>query len=103
MTRCANEPTATNRNGRNVDKWIALGLMQRIEQVYNIAGMLSASMEDLSDQMSELEYQLDNLSDATEELQEKIDEIVDLIQEEMKQSPNISEIVASSLPEGLPL
>lgn len=103
MTRCANEPTATNRDGRNIDKWIALGLMQRIEQVYSIAEMLSATMEDLSDQMSELESELENLSDATEELQDKIDSVVDLIQEEMNHSTNISAIVASSLPDGLPL
>ena len=103
MTRCVNEPTATNRDGRNIDKWIALGLMQRIEQIYSIAGMLAATMEDLSDQMTELESELEYLSDATEELQEKMDSVVDLVQEEMNRSPNISEIAASSWPEGFPL
>ena len=98
MTRYINEPTATNRESRNIDKWIALGLMQRIEQIYSITGMLAATMEDLSDQMTELESELENLSDATEELQEKMDNIVDLIQEELNRSPNISEIAASSWP-----
>lgn len=103
MTRCEKEPTDENRGGRNMDKWIALGLMQRVEQVYDIAGMLSAAMEDLSDQMANLESELENLSDATEEIQDKIDAVVDLIQEEMSQSPGISEIVACSLPDGLSL
>ncbi len=80
MTRYSNETAATN-NSRNIDKWIALGLMQRVEQVYNIAGMLSATMEDLSEQMTDLESELENLSEATETLQEKIDEITGMIQE----------------------
>lgn len=71
--------------------------------MYNIAEMLSAAMEDLSDQMIDLDSKLENLSDATEELQEKIDEVVDLIQEEMNQFPAISEIVACSPPKGLRL
>lgn len=102
MTGYLKEPTATNQAGRNMDKWIALGLMQRVEQVYSIAGMLSAAIEDLSDQMTNLESELENLSDAAEELQEKMDSVVDLIRAEMNQAPNIAEIVACSLPEGLP-
>ncbi len=81
MARYLNETTATNGTGRNVDTWIALELMQRVEQVNNISGILSATMEDLSEQLSDVESELENLSEATETLQEKIEEITEMIQE----------------------
>jgi len=94
MTKYSKDTTATKNSSRNIDKWIALGLMQRFDQVYNIAGLLSATMEDLSDQMTELESELENMSDATETIQEKIDEMMDLIQEEIGQVPNDSEMTS---------
>jgi len=92
MTRYSKDTTATNNSGRNIDKWIALGLMQHVDQVYNIAGLLSATMEDLSDQVMELESELENLSDATEAIQERIDEMMNLIQEKAGQTPIDSEM-----------
>ncbi len=103
MARFSNETTATNGTGRNVDKWIALGLMQRVEQVYNIAGMLSATMEDLSEQMTDMESELENLSEATETLQEKIDVITEMIQEVVNQNPIATEIGSHLVPESFPI
>lgn len=72
---------------RNIDKWVALGMMQRVEQVRNIAEMLSATMEDLSDQMTDLESNLECLTDATDTIQNQIEEMMDLIQEEIAPGP----------------
>lgn len=102
MERYSNETTATN-NSRNIDKWIALRLMQHVEQVYNIAEMLSVTMEDLSGQMTDMESELENLSEATETLQEKIDEIAEMIQETVNQIPNATEIGAHLAPENFPI
>ena len=51
-------------HNRNVDKWVALAMMQQAEQVRNIAEMLCATMEDMSDQMETLNEHLESLSDA---------------------------------------
>ena len=102
MTKYSNGAVAASYNARNIDKWIALGLMQRVEQVNSIAEMLSATMEDLFDQVAELESTLDALSDETETIQEKIDEISDLIQEEAGKSLNASKAAACSPDDDLP-
>ena len=102
MTKYSNEAAAASYNARNIDKWIALGLMQRVEQVNNIAEMLSATMEDLFDQVMELESKLDVLSDATETIQERIDEISDLIQEEAGKQLNASKAAACLPVDDLP-
>ena len=88
-----------NSNGhcaRNIDKWVALGMMQRVEQVRNIAEMLSAAMEDLSDQMTNLESNLECLTDATDTIQEQIEEMMNLIQEEISTAPDAVNRIAES-------
>ncbi len=100
MTRYSNETTATNGTGRNVDKWIALELMQRVEQVNNLSGILSATMEDLSDQLTNVESELENLSETTETLQEKIEEISERIVEAIYQLPIGSKIGKYLTPRG---
>lgn len=69
-------------HNRNVDKWVALAMMQQAEQVRNIAEMLCATMEDMSDQMETLNEHLESLSDATETIQEKLDDMMDLMNSE---------------------
>ena len=54
-------------------------MMQQAEQVRNIAEMLCATMEDMSDQMETLIEHLESLSDATETIQEKLDDMMDLM------------------------
>ena len=73
------------RNGctRNIDKWVALGMMKKAEEVQDIAEMLEASVEDLFDQMGNLNSNLDLLSDATEALQEKMEEMVHMMNDAM--------------------
>ena len=72
-------------NGRNsaISKWVTLGMMQRAEQVRNIAEMLEATMEDLSDQMANLDEKMDLLAEASEVIQEQMEEIVDIMNGEI--------------------
>jgi len=72
-------------NGRNssISKWVTLGMMQRAEQVRNIAEMLEATMEELSDQMANLDEKMDMLAEATEAIQEQMEEIVDIMNSEI--------------------
>ena len=49
-----------DEHNRNVDKWVALAMMQQAEQVRNIAEMLCATMEDMSDQMENLNEHLES-------------------------------------------
>ena len=88
------------RNGycRNIDKWIALGVMQQAEQVRNIAEMLTVSMEDLFDQMEDLNSNLDSLSDTTETIQEKIDEMMDILNGEVDPEPPLPLVTEESEP-----
>ena len=67
--------SACNRRNSS-SKWMALGMMQRAEQVRDIAEMLDATMEDLSAQMENLDEKMDLLAEATEAIQEKMEEIV---------------------------
>ena len=86
---------------RNVDKWVAMGMMQRIEEVRSVAEMLSATMEDLSDQMTDLESNLDYLTGATETIQDKIEEMVFLIENEISPEQNCKDggLGAATVPE----
>lgn len=68
-----------NGRTRNIDKWVALGIMKKAEEVQNMAEMLESSVEDLFDQMENLNSNLELLSDATEALQEKMEEMVDMM------------------------
>ena len=92
-----------NAHGKNVNKWIALGMMQRVEQVRDIAEILSATMDDLSDQMTDLESELECLTDATETIQEKIEEMMDLIQDEINPGPDIVDVAKNTARKSLPL
>ena len=93
---------ANNSRTRNIDKWVAMGMMQHVEQVRSIAEMLSATMEDLSDQMMDLESNLEYLSDATETIQDKIVEMMFLIENEISPEQNgmndLDAATASELP-----
>ena len=87
---------AFNGRNSNISKWVTLGMMQRAEQVRNIAEMLEATMEDLSDQMANLDVKIDLLAEASEAIQEQMEEIVDIMNGEIYpdtvQSPEMSRI-----------
>ena len=70
---------------------MALGMMQRAEQVRDIAEMLDATMEDLSAQMENLDEKMDLLAEATEAIQEKMEEIVYIMNTEM--DPDVSPVL----------
>ena len=93
--------SACNGRYRNIDKWVALGMMKKAEEVKSIAEMLEASMEDLFDQMGNLNSNLDLLSDATEALQEKMEEMVDMMNGEMYPD-SLSPLISSSDSNPLP-
>ena len=93
--------SACNGHSSNIDKWVALGMMNKAEEVKNIAEMLEATMEDLFDQVGNLNSNLDLLSDATEALQERMEEMVDMMNSEMYPDsplPPIPANVRNSLP-----
>ena len=77
--------TKSVRNGynRNIDKWMALGIMKRVEEVQHTVEMLEASIEDLFDQMEIFNSSLDFLADTTDTVQGKIEEMVDILNGEM--------------------
>lgn len=71
--------SACNGHRSNISSWVTLGMMQRAEQVRNIAEMLEATMEDLSIQMENLDEKMELLAEATEAIQEKMEEILDIM------------------------
>lgn len=75
--------SAFNGRNSNINKWVTLGMMQRVEQVRNIAEMLEATMEDLSDQMTNLDEKMDLLTETSEVIQGQIEEIVDIMNGEI--------------------
>ena len=80
--------SACNGRYRNIDKWVALGMMKKAEEVKSIAEMLEASMEDLFDQMEIFNSSLDFLADTTDTVQGKIEEMVDILNGEMPVPPS---------------
>lgn len=82
--------TKSVRNGynRNIDKWMALGIMKRVEEVQHTVEMLEASIEDLFDQMEIFNSSLDFLADTTDTVQGKIEEMVDILNGEMPVPPS---------------
>lgn len=82
--------TKSVRNGynRNIDKWMALGIMKRVEEVQHTVEMLEASIEDLFDQMEIFNSSLDFLADTTDTVQGKIEEMVDILNGEMPDPPS---------------
>lgn len=92
---------ACNSHSRNIDKWVALGMMKKAEEVQNIAEMLESSMEDLFDQMENLNSNLDLLSDATETIQAKLDEMVDMMNDEIH-SDSSSSLISTNDSNPLP-
>lgn len=89
------------RNRRNsISKWVALGMMQRAEQVRDIAEMLDAAMEDLSAQMENLDEKMDLLAEAAEAIQEHMEEIMCIMNGEIDPdvSPDLDSNGMNSLP-----
>ena len=76
-----------SRRRSNIEKWLTLGMMERVEQVRNAAEFLTANMEEISDQLNDLESVLEALSGATEDIQDKIEEMMYLIQDEILPDP----------------
>lgn len=68
------------QHGLHIDQWVAMGVMNRVEQVQNIAEMLTAAMDDISCEMENLETLMDYLQEGTDTIEEKIEELTDLIQ-----------------------
>ncbi len=69
-------------HGKNVDKWVAMNVMQRAEQIYHIAEMLDATMQDLSEQMDAMSDVMENLEEATEVIREKMEEMADMMSDD---------------------
>ncbi len=69
-------------HGKNVDKWVAMNMMQRAEQIYHIAEMLDATMQDLSEQMDTMCEVMDHLTEATEAIREKMEEMADMMSDD---------------------
>ncbi len=68
--------------GKNVDKWVAMNMMQQAEQIYHVAEMLDATMQDLSEQMETMSELMENLEEATEAIQEKLEEMADMMSDD---------------------
>ena len=73
----------------HTDKWLALDVMQRVEQVRCIAEMLDVTMQDISDQMENLGSVMDCLQEGSETIQERIEELMSLIQEKVEDDGDI--------------
>ncbi len=71
-------------HGKNVDKWVAMNMIQRAEQIYHIAEMLDATMQDLSEQMDTMSDVMGNLEEATEVIREKMEEMADMMSDDFK-------------------
>ena len=69
------------QTGGHVDKWMTLGVLQRAEYVQGLAEMITATMEDLSDQMNSMEDCLEILQEETEAVEERIEEMMDFIKD----------------------
>ncbi len=70
--------------GKNVDKWVAMNMMRQAEQIYHIAEMLDATMQDLSEQMDTMSDVMGNLEEATEVIREKMEEMADMMSDDFK-------------------
>lgn len=68
-----------NGRSRSIDKWIALGIMNRTTAIRDMAEMLESSMEDLFHEMEEINTNLEALASATETIQDKLEEVVDIM------------------------
>jgi len=69
----------SNGRSRSIDKWIALGIMNRTTAIRDMAEMLESSMEDLFHEMEEINTNLEALASATETIQDKLEEVVDIM------------------------
>jgi predicted nucleic acid-binding Zn-ribbon protein len=67
----------------NIKKWVTLGMMHKADQVHDIAQMLEATMEDLSEQMENLDEKMELLEEAVEMIQEQMEEIMDILNGEV--------------------
>ena len=81
-----NEATENRRIPR-VDKWLTLGLMERIEQVRTIAMMLETTMEDITDHLDEVQFAVEGLAEETEAIDEHIEELMYMIGAQIDDSP----------------
>ena len=85
-----------NRRTWSIDKWAALGMMKKADEVQKIAEMLEASMEDLFDQIELLIANMEVLSDTGEMIQERMEEIADILHGEMCPDPSLPPITDDS-------
>ena len=78
---------AESRRIPRIDKWLALGLMERIEQVRTIAMMLETTMEDINDRLDDVKYAMEELEDETESIDEHIEKLMGTIESLIDDSP----------------
>ena len=101
-----NEATTDNRRISHVEKWLTLGLMERVEQVRTIAMMLETTMEDITDHLDEVQSAVEGLTDETQAIDERIEELMYMIEAQIDDSTasvQQPESVYVSGNEGLPL
>ena len=82
--------TVENCHTSHIDKWLTLGVMQRVEQVRHIAEMLMATMEDLSDHLETVQSAMEDLTEETNAIDDRIDELMNMIQENVDLSSGIN-------------
>ena len=80
MKACEN---AQIRQNYRADRWMAIDMMQKAEQVRYIGEMLVATTEELSDQVVSLESNMDFLQETVEAMEERMEEISNLIRESL--------------------
>ena len=71
-------------SGSYADKWMTIGILQHTEQVQNMAEMITATMDDLSDQMEVLENSMENLQEEAEAIEERIDEMLEFLKDHLE-------------------
>lgn len=78
--------TNESRRVSHVDKWLTMGLMERVEQVRTIAMMLETTMEDITDHLDEVQFAMDGLAEETEAIDERIEELMGMIEAQIEDS-----------------
>lgn len=73
----------SNPRKERIEKWIELGMTQRVEQIRETADMLTAYMEDMIDHLIEIEYSLEGLNEMNEDIARELEDMTILIENQI--------------------